>query len=137
MNRQRSHELRSPLDLRNHGVFLSHDGRMRRYEKSETFCDDARTRSDPSADRVLALHHVRSPADVHYPVWEMHPEGDELLILMSGSLSVEFRHEQRVLLTIQTACIVPAEAWHRLIVHQPSMLVAVTVRNHTVHERAA
>jgi hypothetical protein len=33
--------------------------------------------------RTLALFCANSPDDVHYPVWEMHPKGDELLILAS------------------------------------------------------
>jgi hypothetical protein len=33
--------------------------------------------------RTLALYCTNSPDDLHYPVWEMHPEGDELLILAS------------------------------------------------------
>jgi hypothetical protein len=33
--------------------------------------------------RTLALYCTNSPDDVHYPVWEMYQEGDELLILAS------------------------------------------------------
>jgi hypothetical protein len=48
---------------------------------------DERRRSGKSPElmdgRTLALNCANSPDDVHYAVWEMHPEGDELLILPS------------------------------------------------------
>jgi hypothetical protein len=37
---------------------------------------------------TLAFYHVKGPDDGHYPIWKMHSEGDELLILAEGSLSV-------------------------------------------------
>jgi hypothetical protein len=58
--------------------------------------------------------------------------------LASGSLSVEFRKgetEQTAPLLAQAACIVPAGMWHRLVVHEPSVLIAITTRRNTVHER--
>jgi quercetin dioxygenase-like cupin family protein len=87
--------------------------------------------------RMLALYHVSGPDDVHYPAWEMHPEGDELLIVATGSLSVEFRDDamERAPLSPETAVIVPAGIWHRLVVHEPSVLIAITPRHNTVHER--
>jgi mannose-6-phosphate isomerase-like protein (cupin superfamily) len=85
--------------------------------------------------RTLALYHVNNARDVHYPNWEMHPEGDELLILASGSLSVEIREGETAPLPPQAAFIVPAGTWHRLIVHEPSVLIAVTTRRNTIHEK--
>ncbi|GLQ99253.1 cupin domain-containing protein [Dyella mobilis] len=86
---------------------------------------------------MLTLFHASCSEDVHYPTWEMHPHGDELLILLSGSLSVEFRDSGRVeasLLQPQAAFIVPSGDWHRLIVHESSTLIAITLGHQTVHE---
>jgi mannose-6-phosphate isomerase-like protein (cupin superfamily) len=86
--------------------------------------------------RLLALHRIAGPADVHYPVWEMHPEGDELLILVSGGLAVEYRvggAERRTALEPGAALSVPAGHWHRLAVEAPSVMIAITPRRGTVH----
>jgi hypothetical protein len=54
---------------------------------------------------MLALHDVNCPHDVHHPGWEMHPEGDELL-LPGGALS-QWNFEREPLQP-QAALIVPA-----------------------------
>jgi mannose-6-phosphate isomerase-like protein (cupin superfamily) len=113
-------------------VHLAGDGRMRPVASRRRILPGL---SDGS---VLALSRVISPADVHYPVWEMHPGGDELLLLTSGVLSVEVREdgaERIVPLRPEAAFIVAAGVWHRLIVHQPSQLMAITPRHNTVHRR--
>jgi len=60
---------------------------------------------------------------------------DQLLILASGSLSVELREKGARPLAPQAAVIVPAGIWHRLIVQEPSVLIAITTRRNTVHEQ--
>jgi quercetin dioxygenase-like cupin family protein len=68
----------------------------------------------------------------------MHPDGDELLILASGSLSVEFREgetKRTAPLPPQAAFIVPAGIWHRIVVDEPSVLLVVTPRHNTMHEK--
>ncbi|WGS54142.1 cupin domain-containing protein [Paraburkholderia sp. D15] len=87
--------------------------------------------------RMLALYRVNDSNDVHYPVWEMHPEGDELLVVADGSMSVELRDGEASGLTRlspHAAFVVPAMTWHRLIVHEPSVLMVITPRHNTVHE---
>lgn len=117
-------------------IHLANDGAMRpRAKTAELFKGD-----DPAltSGRVLALHRVHTSRDVHYPTWEMHPEGDELLMLTSGAVTVEFRDpggapaaELRPL----SAIVVPAGVWHRLVVHEPATLIAITPRRNTRHEQ--
>jgi mannose-6-phosphate isomerase-like protein (cupin superfamily) len=108
---------------------------MRAYAKNAAFFAAANTNPELVDGRTLALYSVSGPDDVHYPAWEMHPEGDELLIVVSGSLSVEFRNESSVMaLPSRSACRVPAGIWHRLIVHEPSVLIAITPRLNTIHD---
>jgi mannose-6-phosphate isomerase-like protein (cupin superfamily) len=135
---QRSKEP-AALSLPDNCIHLARDGSLSSYAKTPEFFRNAGRSAELMDGRVLALHNVRTPQDVHYPIWEMHPEGDELLILASGSLTVEFREdgaERRVLLPAQAAFIVPAGLWHRLVVHEPSVLIAITPRRNTVHEKA-
>jgi hypothetical protein len=126
------------ISLPDHCIFLARNSSIRSYAKTAEFFRNAGADPDLMDGRVLALYHVNTPQDVHYPIWEMHPEGDELLILSSGFVSLEFRDkgtEQTVPLPPQSAFIVPAGIWHRLVVHEPSVLIAITARHNTAHER--
>lgn len=139
MHSRRDHAGPAALGLNDNLVFLARDGAMRFYAKTAEFF--ARAGRDPALidGLTLALFLVTDPRDVHYPIWEMHPEGDELLILASGSLSVEFREEKLerpMPLPPQAAIIVPAGIWHRLLVHAPSVLIALTPRCNSVHDKA-
>lgn len=60
---------------------------------------------------------------------EMHPDGDELLLLLSGSVTVllEDRDPAReVHLAPGQAFIVPRGVWHRVILSEPSQLLYIT-----------
>jgi mannose-6-phosphate isomerase-like protein (cupin superfamily) len=126
------------VSLLDNCVYLAMDGSMRSHRKTAEFYGNAGKNPAMKDGRVLALYHANGPQDVHYPVWEMHPEGDELLILVLGSLSVEFREGETARtapLPPQAAFIVPAGIWHRIIVNEPSVLLAVTPRHNTLHEQ--
>ena len=139
MSLQRHHQDSAALDLQDYCVHLARDGAMRSYAKTAELFRNSGKCSELMDGRTLALYYVKSPHDVHYPVWEMHPEGDELLILVSGSLSVDFREgamQRTAPLPPQAAFIVRAGIWHRLILNEPSVLIAITPRVNTVHEKA-
>lgn len=68
--------------------------------------------------------------------WEMHPEGDEILYMLSGAVDIVME-EQGATRTIElragTACLVPRGAWHRQIVRTPGELLALTYGRGTQH----
>ena len=60
---------------------------------------------------------------------EMHPDGDELLFLVSGAVSVRLElpdGERMVELGAGDALVVPQGVWHRIFLRQPGRLVHVT-----------
>lgn len=60
---------------------------------------------------------------------EMHPDGDELLYLLSGSVSVTLELEdgsQTLRLAPGQALLVPRGVWHDVLVHEPSQIVHLT-----------
>lgn len=124
------------LPLSDHCIYLAPSGAMRPYAKTPEFFRDAVYDPELATGRVLALHRVSTPQDVHFPIWEMHPEGDELIMLASGSVTVEFRDADgsTTALGPSSAIVVPAGAWHRIVVHEPSTLIAITPRRNTAHE---
>jgi mannose-6-phosphate isomerase-like protein (cupin superfamily) len=60
---------------------------------------------------------------------ELHPDGDELLYLVSGRLDVvldENGGETIVELKPGDAFIVPKGVWHRVVMREPSQLIHIT-----------
>lgn len=88
----------------------------------------------PAEGRTLAVFPAERPEDVHPDSWEMHPGGDELLILCSGRLELDIEDAdgmRTVELAPRTGQVVPAGSWHRLRLREPSVLLAITHRSGT------
>jgi bifunctional enzyme CysN/CysC len=69
--------------------------------------------------------------------WEMHPDGDEILYLVSGEIEViieENQAERRVILQKGVACIIPQGCWHRQLVKSPGEEIAITFGRGTQHK---
>ena len=82
----------------------------------------------PSDGRVVGLARARQPADLHPDMWERHPEGDELLVLISGALDLVLETasgERIVELRPGSAYVVPQGDWHRFVQREPSDLLYV------------
>lgn len=69
---------------------------------------------------------------------EMHPDGDEFLHVVSGTMELilddgdlgTIGDETVIVLRAGDACVVPRGAWHRLVAVEPSYLVHVTPGPH-------
>jgi hypothetical protein len=65
-----------------------------------------------------------------WPTWEMHPNGDELVYLLSGSIELLLEHADAVrVLAIagRGAVVVPRGVWHTVRVHAPSRMLHITL----------
>lgn len=68
--------------------------------------------------------------------WEMHPDGDEVLTLLSGRFDVildEAGAERVIALTRGKSAIVPQGVWHRMVIHEPGELLFLTPGDTTEH----
>jgi mannose-6-phosphate isomerase-like protein (cupin superfamily) len=66
----------------------------------------------------------------------MHPDGDEMLFLLSGSIDVVLDHgqeEEVITLTEGRMCIVPRNVWHRQLVRETGDLLFATPGPSTEH----
>lgn len=89
-------------------------------------------RADLQRGRLVTRFHQSRTWD-H---WEMHPAGEEVLILLSGALDLilDGAGEQRtVAMRAGDAFIVPRGTWHRGIVHEAGELVGITYGEGTQH----
>lgn len=90
---------------------------------------------------TVAAFRVATTADVHGDHWEMHPDAEELVAVMSGALRMYLRpettggHQDSVTVPAGNAFVVPRGRWHRIELDEPSHLMAITVRHHTRLEK--
>jgi sulfate adenylyltransferase large subunit len=91
-------------------------------------------------DKKKGLDHARLVGSFGYPKswdnWEMHPEGDELIVLLSGALDLIFEeaHGPRTVeLRGRAAIVVPRGVWHTANVHEPAEALHVTWGAGTLH----
>lgn len=61
--------------------------------------------------------------------WERHPDGDELVVLLSGEIELlldDALGQRAVRLRTGECAIVPAGAWHRAVILAPSQMLFIT-----------
>ncbi|MEU8870555.1 cupin [Streptomyces javensis] len=98
------------------------------------------TASDSGAWQV-ATFHAETDADVHAGHREQHPEAEEAVCCLAGSVRLYFRPtdpggaEEMVRLPAGHAAIVPRGRWHRLRLDGPSDLMSITLRQGTRLEK--
>jgi len=120
------------FDLARTYVHLEDGPRVDRIAVSDDFWQTIADRPELRGGRLVLVS--RSGADWDH--WEMHPEGDEIVYLLSGALDVileEDGQERTVELRDRTACIVPRGVWHRGIVRAPAETLHITRGAGTQH----
>lgn len=68
--------------------------------------------------------------------WEIHPDGDEVLTLLSGEFDIildEGGVERVIALTPGKSAIVPQGVWHRMVIREPGELLFLTPGDTTEH----
>ncbi len=79
--------------------------------------------------------------DSDWPGWEMHPAGDEIVILLSGRvtfvLDIAEGHQSVSLETAGSYVIVPRGVWHTAKTDRPTRMIFITPGEGTRHRNAA
>jgi mannose-6-phosphate isomerase-like protein (cupin superfamily) len=73
-----------------------------------------------------------------WPNWEMHPQADEVVVLLSGSIELLVEHEAGVEATRirhRGTVVVPKGRWHTARVFEPSRLLHITMGAGTKHRK--
>ena len=89
-------------------------------------------RAERRNGRVLGAVDFASSDDLHSSIEEMHPEADEVLLLVSGALDVVLEEgdaQRTIELEAGQAAIVPRGVWHHLVMREPGRLVFINSRN--------
>jgi mannose-6-phosphate isomerase-like protein (cupin superfamily) len=74
--------------------------------------------------------------DADWTSWEMHPEGDEIVYLLSGAMDLVLDTpggEQVIALRGRGGVVIPRGTWHTARVHEPTEIFAITAGRGTRH----
>ena len=116
-------------------TYLSLDGQggLRRHPV-EGFWETIDTRTDLLGTLVAAY-----VSEGDWANWEMHPAGEEVLILVEGRMTMIMDGpggERRVDMAPGATCIVPKGVWHRALVPETSRFIGITYGAGTQHRPA-
>jgi mannose-6-phosphate isomerase-like protein (cupin superfamily) len=124
------------LDPRHTYVHLSSDGTATELPGGEAFWSLPQPEIERHAQGWLVSEFEFA---TDWSQWEMHPNGDEYVYLLSGSvdLLLELPQQTRtVSLRAHGAFVVPRGVWHTAKVHSPSRMLHVTLGAGTRHRPA-
>ncbi len=113
-------------------VHLDQEGGARAITVTPTFWQELGAGEHMTGGRLVAAFHTAE--DMSH--WEVHPNGDELLLAQSGVIDVildEPGGPRTITLAAGAAFIVPKGIWHRLEVREPGLLVFITAGEGTEH----
>ncbi|UCS95541.1 hypothetical protein KZP23_11260 [Echinicola marina] len=92
----------------------------------------------------LSFFKIDNPTDTHPNQWEIHPDGDELLLVTNGKLEVEIvtgtnylkvvPHNpeiKKVIVNSGESIIVKKGHWHRLLLQKPTSLIVAGFRENS------
>jgi mannose-6-phosphate isomerase-like protein (cupin superfamily) len=113
-------------------VHLENNGNLISLLIDEKFWSEGSSQSYFQSGRLMGVLNI-DPGPSH---WEVHPDGDELLYLLSGSMDVviELEGKNKVITLVSlSSCIVPQETWHQTIAREPCSLLFITPVKGTQH----
>lgn len=122
-----------PTDLSSHYIFLDANGYAATVKGGDAFWSLPRDALEPYGHGWLLSEYSFS-AD--WPQWEMHPQADEIVRLMSGTAELQLEWPtgiQSVRLEAGNAYVIPKGAWHTLKVIEPCRMLHVTLGAGTQH----
>lgn len=125
------------FDLMSTYAQLRDDGSALVTEGGDAFWSTLDSRPELHGGRLLGA----TAQTKDWPHWEMHPAGDEILILMSGAFALQIERADGGVDTIEmragSTCVVPRGQWHRGLAREPGTLVFITPGAGTQHRAVA
>ena len=119
-------------DLENTYVLLDGAGGVKTTRGGEAFWRGVADNPDARGALVIV-----SGGDGDWTTWEMHPAGDEVLVLLEGALAMIFEHPDgrttRHPLAPGATLIVPAGVWHRAVDQRGVRMLCITHGAGTEH----
>ena len=107
----------TPIDLDRDNLDIYPDFSItRRFRKS----------GPPERVAGMTLGYIDTDTDAPHN-GEVHPDGDEILLVISGKIQVTCdSHAKPLILGPRQACIIPRGEWHKVIVLERSQFIHIT-----------
>ncbi|HIC80045.1 MAG TPA: cupin domain-containing protein [Kiloniellaceae bacterium] len=121
------------LDLTRTYLDLQADGKVAEVPVTDTFWQDLMSGGIRIEGRMVMA--AEMTADMRH--WEMHPAGDEVLVLMSGCAVVVLEEPEgtrEIAVAAGETVIVPRGRWHRIKVVEPGKMVFMPAGAGTEHK---
>lgn len=119
--------MHDPLQIASNFVVMSKKFDAETVEVSPTLYSRLEERYGDFAGRLLISSYT---FEDDWPTWEIHPNGDELVVLVSGDvelvLAADHADESMHLIEPGSFVIVPRGVWHTAKVHKPTQMLFVT-----------
>jgi mannose-6-phosphate isomerase-like protein (cupin superfamily) len=120
------------FDLENTYLFLDGAGVVKATPGGAAFWRTVGENPDAAATLVTV-----GAGDGDWPHWEMHPQGEEVLVLLEGSLHLTFEHPDGRRETLEpepgATIVVPRGVWHRAERQQGVRMLFITYGPGTTH----
>lgn len=111
-----------PIDLTTTYLLIRDDHKVDRVPVTDDFWQTIGDKPELRAGRMVS----RFIFDADWGHWEMHPHGDELIVVTEGAMTMVIEHpdrEERIETASGDAIVVPKGLWHRAEV--PERCVAI------------
>ena len=117
----------APADLRSTFVVVNRELQANTIAVTDTIWNDLDQKFGNFAGHTLI---ASFSFDDDWPTWEIHPNGDEVVCLMSGDaeliLATDSGHQTVRLTAPGSFIVVPRNTWHTAKVHAPTTMLFVT-----------
>ncbi len=124
------------FDLEATYLNLDGAGAVRAYPGGNAFWSDIETNPGAGGTLITVMD-----GEGPWPHWEMHPEGDEVLVALQGSARLEFEHPDGRMEVHDVAAgatlVVPAGVWHRAVEQHGLKMLFITYGAGTQHRPLA
>lgn len=113
-------------DFTNDYVSLGTDGEIQTFEGGDAFWSLAGEKLDEIGQNWLI---TEFEFDKDWNTWEMHPNGEEIVYLLSGAMDLTLEKDgnlQNIELRSKGLVIIPRNTWHTAKVLEPSKMLVIT-----------
>lgn len=120
-------------DLSSHYVFLESSGASATVPGGDAFWSQSHDELERYGHGWLVSEYSFAS---DWPQWEMHPEADEIVRLMSGAAELHLESPagvQVVRMLADDAYVIPKGAWHTVKVIEPCRMLHITMGAGTRH----
>jgi len=120
------------MDLRTTYVHLGEGPEVRAIPVTDDFWPTIDQRADLQRGRLITSF----AHDADWTVWEMHPEGDEVIVVLSGSVTFHLddgTSTRSVVVPAPQYVVVPTGTWHTADVPEPGQILVITWGEGTQH----